>query len=115
VIPQAPARGQVWLIDLNFTRGHEQAGTRPGLIVSVDPFNQSPLGLAVVVPITSKTKDSPLHVRIEPPECGLEHTSYAKCEDVRSVSQERLTRPLGRATPTVIRQVEDRLRLILGL
>jgi mRNA interferase MazF len=115
VIPQAPARGQVWLIDLSPTRGHEQAGTRPALIVSVDPFNQTPLGLSVVVPITSQAKDSPLHVRIDPPEGGLQHTSFAKCEDVRSVSHERLSRPLGRVTPAVLRQVEDRLRLLLGL
>ncbi len=115
MIPQAPARGQIWLIDLNPTRGHEQAGTRPGLIVSVDQFNQTPLGLAVIVPITSKTKDSPLHVRINPPEGGLEHTSFAKCEDVRSVSRDRLSKPLGRVTPAVLKQVEDRLYLILGL
>lgn len=115
MIPQAPARGQVWLIDLNPTRGHEQAGTRPSLIISVDPFNQTPLGLTVVVPITSKAKDSPLHVRIDPPEGGLEHVSFAKCEDLRSVSRDRLSRPLGRVSPAVLRQVEDRLRLILGL
>ena len=115
MIPQAPARGQVWLLDLNPTRGHEQAGTRPAIIISVDPFNQTALGLTVIVPITSQAKDSPLHVRIDPPEGGLQHTSFAKCEDVRSVSRERLSRPLGRVTPAVLRQVEDRLRLVLGL
>jgi mRNA interferase MazF len=55
----APARGQVWLIDLDPTRGHEQAGTRPGLVISVDQFNQTALGLTVVVPINSRTKDLP--------------------------------------------------------
>jgi mRNA interferase MazF len=115
VIPQAPARGQVWLIDLDPARGHEQAGTRPGLVVSVDPFNQAPLGLVVVVPITSRSKEFPLHVRIDPPEGGLRHNSFAKCEDVRSVSRERLTKPLGRVSPGILRQVENRLRLVLGL
>jgi mRNA interferase MazF len=115
VIPQAPARGQVWLIDLDPTRGHEQAGTRPGLIISVDQFNQTPLMLAVVVPITSRAKEFPLHVRIEPPEGGLQYTSFAKCEDVRSISRERLNKPMGRVSPAVLRQVEDRLRLVLGL
>ena len=95
MIPQAPARGQVWLIDLDPTRGHERAGTRPALIISVDPFNQTALGLIVVVPITSKAKDSPLHVRIDPPEGGLQIASFAKCEDVRSISRERLSRPLS--------------------
>ena len=115
MIPPAPARGQVWLIDLDPTRGHEQAGTRPALVISVDPFNQTALGLAIVVPITSRAKEFPLHVRLDPPEGGLQHTSYAKCEDVRSVSREQLSKPLGRVTPAVLRQVEDRLRLVLGL
>ena len=114
VIPQAPARGQVWLIDLDPTRGHEQAGTRPGLVVSVDQFNQTPLGLAVVVPITSRAKEFPLHVRIDPPEGGLQHPSFAKCEDVRRLPRAP-SKPLGRVSPAVLRQVEDRLRLVLGL
>ena len=115
MIPAAPARGQVWLVDLDPTRGHEQAGMSPALVVSVDSFNQTPLGLVVVVPLTSKAKEFPLHVRVNPPEGGLQVTSFAKCEDVRSVSRERLTKPLGRVTPAVLRQVEDRLRLVLGL
>jgi len=115
VIPVAPSRGQVWLVDLDPTRGHEQAGTRPALVVSVDPFNQTALGLVVVVPLTPKAKALPLHVRLDPPEGGLQLTSYAKCEDVRSVSRERLSKPLGRASPAVLPQVEDRLRLVLGL
>jgi mRNA interferase MazF len=115
VIPVAPARGQVWLIGLDPTRGHEQAGTRPALIVSVDPFNQSALGLAVIVPITSRAKDFPPHLRIDPHEGGLQQPSYAKCEDVRSVSRECLVKLLGRVTPAALRQIEDRLHLVLGL
>ncbi|MCI0459639.1 MAG: type II toxin-antitoxin system PemK/MazF family toxin [Gemmataceae bacterium] len=115
MIAHAPARGQVWLIDLDPTRGHEQAGRRPALIMSVDQFNQTALGLTVVVPITSRAKNFPLHVRLDPPEGGLQHTSYIKCEDVRSVSCERLSKPLGRVTPAVLRQVEERLRIVLGL
>ena len=84
-------------------------------MVSVDPFNQTPLGLVVVVPLTSKAKALPLHVCLDPPEGGLQLTSYAKCEDLRSVSRERLSKALGRASPAVMRQVEDRLRLVLGL
>ena len=87
MIPPAAARGQVWLVDLDPVRGHEQAGTRPALVVSVDPFNQTALGLVVIVPLTSKAKGLPLHVRLDPPEGGLQLTGYAKCEDVRSVSR----------------------------
>jgi mRNA interferase MazF len=60
-------RGEIWLVDLNPVRGHEQAGKRPCLIVSVDLFNQGASGLAVVLPITSKKKGIPFHVAIAPP------------------------------------------------
>jgi len=45
----APARGDIWLADLNPVRSHEQAGRRPVLVVSVDLFNQSRADLVVVV------------------------------------------------------------------
>ncbi|MEJ1933096.1 type II toxin-antitoxin system PemK/MazF family toxin, partial [Nostoc sp. NIES-2111] len=84
------SRGEVWLVDLNPVRGHEQAGKRPGLIISVDLFNQSPSGLIIVLPITSKDKGIPFHVEINPPEGGIKVQSFIKCEDVRSISVERL-------------------------
>ena len=55
----SPARGEVWLADLNPVRGHEQAGRRPVLVVSEDLFNQGPAGLAVVLPLTSTFVASP--------------------------------------------------------
>lgn len=54
-----PVRGENWLIDLNPTRGHEQGGRRPGLVVSVDLFNKGPAGLVIVLPITTKEKGIP--------------------------------------------------------
>jgi hypothetical protein len=37
-----PCRGEIWRVNLNPSRGHEQAGIRPALIVSVDMFNHGP-------------------------------------------------------------------------
>lgn len=62
-----PSKGDIWLVDLNPTRGHEQAGKRPCLVVSVDLFNQGASGLVVVLPITSKEKGIPFHVEVNPP------------------------------------------------
>ncbi len=90
-----PARGDVWMVDLNPTRGHEQRGTRPALVVSVDLFNARPAGLVVVLPITSKAKSIRTHVPVNPLEAGLTLPSDIKCEDIRSVSEERLIRRLG--------------------
>ena len=110
-----PSRGDVWLVNLNPTAGREQAGMRPALIVSVDIFNHGAAELVVVIPITSKAKGVPLHVEINPPEGGLSMTSYAKCEDVRSISTSRLMRRIGNVTSLTIDAVEDRLRVLLGL
>src|SRR3712207_1723966 len=90
-----PARGEVWLAELDPTRGREQAGTRPALVVSVDAFNQSGAELVVVAPITSRKKRVRTHVEVLPPEGGLSVPSYIKCEDVRSLSHQRLLRLMG--------------------
>ena len=45
-------RGDVWLVNLDPTTGHEQRGTRPVLVVSPAPFNEL-TGTPVVLPITS--------------------------------------------------------------
>jgi mRNA interferase MazF len=105
----------VWLVDLNPVRGHEQAGKRPGLVISVDIFNQGAAGLAVVLPITSKDKGIPFHVEVNPPEGGLKTTSFVKCEDVRSVSTERFEKRLGTVSLNTLAAVEDRLKVLLGL
>ena len=110
-----PLRGDIWLIDLNPVRGHEQAGKRPGLVVSVDLFNQGPAGLAVVIPVTTKERGIPFHVEVKPPEGGLSKRSFVKCEDLRSVSKERLVQRLGRVTRNTLTAVEDRLRILLEL
>ncbi len=110
-----PARGEIWWVDLSPGRGREQGGRRPGLVVSVDAFNHGPADLVVVVPLTTKRKGIPFHVEIDPPEGGVDRLSYVKCEDVRTVSKERLAERLGSVDAATVAQVEDRLRILLGL
>jgi mRNA interferase MazF len=112
---QLPSRGEIWLVDLNPTRGHEQSSVRPALVVSVDTFNHGPAGLAVVLPVTSRGKGISLHVSVDPPEAGLTMRSFIKAEDVRSVAVERLTHRLGQVSRATMDQVEDRLRILLDL
>lgn len=72
----APARGDIWLADLNPTRGREQRGHRPVLVISEDIFNQGPAELAIVIPLTSTDRKIPSHVSVIPPEGGLKNTSF---------------------------------------
>ena len=110
-----PSRGEVWTVTLDPTKGREQAGKRPALVLSVDTFNHGPADLVVVLPITSKSKGIPFHVPIKAPEGGLKLESFVKCEDVRSISKERLIQRLGAVGPKTIESVEYRVRVLLGL
>lgn len=110
-----PSRGEIWLVDLNPIRGHEQAGVRPGLVISVDPFNHGPAGLVVLLPLTSVAKGIPFHVEITPSEGGVKVKSFIKCEDIRSVAKERLSQRWGKVSGSTLAAVEDRLRILLSL
>ncbi len=110
-----PQRGEVWLVDLSPIKGHEQGGRRPCLIISVDFFNTSAAGLVIVIPITTRNRRIRSHVPIVPPEGGVKECSFAKCEDVRSISVERLMERWGVVGPDSLAEIEDRLRILMGL
>jgi mRNA interferase MazF len=110
-----PDRGEIWLADLNPVRGHEQAGRRPVLVVSVRPFNGSKAGLVEVVPATSTLRAIPWHVVVEPPEGGFTNASALLCEAVHSISKDRLVTRWGSVATATMEKVEDRMRMLLGL
>ena len=110
-----PARGDIWGVDLSPVLGHEQGGHRPALVVSVDAFNAGPAELVVVLPLTSKAKGIPFHIEIQPPEGGMKQVSYVKCEDIRSISRERLGERWGAVSGITLLQIEDRLKILLNL
>ena len=110
-----PSRGEVWSVNFDPILGREQAGTRPALVLSVDKFNHGPADLVVVLPITSKDKRQPIHVQVSPPEGGLKLTSFIKCEDIRSVAHERLSRCLGSVRDETLESVAFTLRTLLRL
>ena len=112
---QRPSNGEVWLVNLNPTRGHEQAGIRPALVVSADRFNRSPAGLAIVVPLTTTRQGVPWHVPIVPPDGGVRIISFAKCEDIRSLSVGRFIERWGAVATPVGQEVGDKLRVLLNL
>ncbi len=111
----APARGEIWIADLNPTRGREQAGRRPVLVVSEDLLNQGPADLVIVLPLTSTLRPIPSHIRITPPEGGLKVESAVLCEAIRSISRSRLVQRWGEVSVEVMESIEDVLRILLRL
>jgi len=109
------ARGEVWDLSFDPTIGHEKAGARPALIISVDLFNGGPADLVVAVPLTRTARAVRWHVPVIPPEGGVTAESFIQCENLRSVSKESLKRLRGRVSESTMERVEDRLRILLGL
>ncbi|HWI95803.1 MAG TPA: type II toxin-antitoxin system PemK/MazF family toxin [Solirubrobacterales bacterium] len=108
-------RGDVYIGDPEPVVGHEQGGRRPFLIVSIEQMNRSPARVAIAVPLTTTDRRNKLHVRVEPPEGGLERVSFAMPEMVRSISSLRLQRRLGRASMDTVESVANRIGLLVGL
>lgn len=96
-----PKRGEIWLVDLNPTRGQEIQKTRPAVVLSSNIYQ--PIAVRIVIPITTwqeKFIARPFMVKIPPtPENGLDRDSAGNVLQVRSVSTERFVKWLG--------QVED--------
>lgn len=108
-------RGEIWLIDFNPTIGREQSGIRPALILSVNEFNNSMATKVVALPLTSKNKGIPLDIELLPPDGGVKKVSYIKCEDLRSLSKNRLLEQWGIISESKMEEVENKVKLLLGL
>ncbi len=79
----APKRGDIVWLNLDPARGREQKGFRPALVVSAEEFN-SKVGLAYVVPITSKEKAYSIEVVITGTKVhGVALTSHLRAVDWR--------------------------------
>jgi mRNA interferase MazF len=117
VTPPEPQRGELWWVDWAPGRGSEQTGYRPAIVVQTDAANLNPrYPNTIVVTVSTRGRDVPTHVRIEPtPANGLRQTSFAKCEQLLTVSKDRLTTCLGRLTPAEMQQVASALHLVLDL
>lgn len=112
-----PERGEIWLVDWSPGRGSEQTGRRPALIVQTDPANHNlRYPNTIVVTISTKGRNVPSHVRVEPTaENGLNTPSFIKCEQLLTISKERLEKRLGRLNPADTERVATALRIMLEL
>jgi mRNA interferase MazF len=108
-------RGEVWLVDFGEPVGREQSGRRPAVVVSADPLNESRAGIVIVVPTTTTPRGLPSHIEIDPGTSGLDEVSYAKCEDVKSISDQGLIARLGTVQDSALFEIARSLRFLLNL
>ena len=105
-----PDRGDVVWLDFNPQTGHEQAGRRPGVVLSPRAYNAK-VGLALVCPITSQVKGYPFEVAI--PE-GRRASGVILADQVKSVDwRARRAKVVDRLGADVVAKTLSLLRVLL--
>jgi mRNA interferase MazF len=110
----SPSRGDVWLVSLDPTIGHEVRKTRPAVVVTSNIYNRHNW-VVVVMPLTSHETAEYDQVLIEPPEGGVSAASVTLPDQVRTVDRRRLVKRLGRVREDTLRKIDRSLRIVLDL
>src|SRR5262244_1312712 len=91
-------RGEIRWAGLNPTRGREQAGQRPVLILSNDIFNERS-GTVIAVALTSQPQRAGFPLTLELSSAELPRRSWVKISQIRTLSVERIGKKIGRVSP----------------
>ncbi len=84
MVKYIPSQGDIVFVDLNPTKGHEQRGRRPAIVVSNNVFNKN-TKMVIVCPITSNNKAYPTHYLLED---SKKIMGSVLCEHIRSIDYE---------------------------
>ena len=105
-------RGEIYWTDLTPTRGYEQAGHRPVLVISHDILNEKS-GAVIVLAITSQSQRAgyPLTFEIS---TKLPKPSWIKINQIRTLATERLGRRIGRLSETELSKIIEGLFELVG-
>ena len=106
-------RGEIRWADLNPTRGQEQAGLRPVLILSHNVFNDRS-GTVIAVALTSQPPRASFPLTLELARRRLPKPSWVKISQIRTLSVQRIGKRLGTVLPEEMDQVLEGLNEIIG-
>lgn len=108
-------RGSIVWVDFSPTRGREQRGSKPALVISSPGYLASVRDLVVVVPLTTVDRGWPHHVPVSGAGLHLAKASFAMTEQPRTISKERINRQTGQADAETLAGVDQWLRDFIGL
>ena len=108
-------RGEIWVADLNPTRGSEQAGVRSVLIFQNDIVSRF-TATVLAIPLTTNLRRAslPTCMQISKGEGGLASDSVALCHQLRVLDTTRLQRKLGTVSQTTLLTIESVVMFTLG-
>jgi len=109
-------RGEVWLANLDPTRGSEQAGSRPVLVFQNDSINRF-TSTYLTIPLTTNLRRAslPSCVFIPKGEGGLSSDSVALCHQLRVLDRTRLGRRLGELSDELMTEIEGCIAFTTGM
>jgi len=106
-----PKQGDIVVMDFTPQSGHEQMGTRPGLVVSNNFFNNI-TQMILVCPITNTNRPFPLHVPLDE---RTQTTGVVLCEQVKSLDYVARRATLKEKAPTdIVLACIERINLSIG-
>lgn len=108
-------RGIVVWAEFDQSRGREQAGRRPALVIASDLYLAQADTLAIVVPCTTRNRGWPNHIMLHGPTLKLDRPTFAMTEQPRTVTRQRIIAAAGRVDTATMRQIDLWLRDFLGL
>jgi mRNA interferase MazF len=110
-------RGEVWWAALSRPLGSAPGYRRPVLILQIDEFNESPIRTVVVAAITSNTRlaAAPGNVLCSRRDTRLSKASVVNVSQVATIDKSALLQRVGVLAVAKLQQVEDGMRLVLGL
>lgn len=106
-------RGEIRWADLNPTKGREQSGTRPVLIISHDVFNDRS-GTVIAIAITSQPQKAGFPLTLELKTGALPKFSWVKISQIRTLSTERIGQLICKMSHEELEQVIEGLYEIIG-
>jgi len=110
-------RGEIWWANIPHPSGSEPGYRRPVLVVQTDQFNRSGIGTVVALAFTSNVKRAAAsgNVLCRREDTGLSVDSVGNVSQLTALNKSWLVRRVSMLPPHLLREVEDGLRLLLGL
>ena len=110
-------RGEIWWADFGRPAGSEPGYRRPVLVVQADSFNQSNISTVIVVPLTKSLRlaGAPGNVACAARQTGLRVRSVANVSQLTVLNRSRLIEKVRAVPGLLLHQVEEGIRLVLGM
>jgi len=108
--------GDIFLVEIPVSGGHEQAGIRPAIIAQTSDLEKAPTIL--IVPLTSmlKASDFPFTFVIKPDQLNnLDTVSIALVFQLRAIDKRRLKNKMGKINNSDVILLKQQLKNIMGL